>query len=47
MSYDFALDTLDGSTDSPWDENAGEVREAEWTKISSDFTNVRLAHPYY
>ncbi|VDB95749.1 unnamed protein product [Peniophora sp. CBMAI 1063] len=40
MAYEFANSAHDGPSDSPWDENPSDVRDAEWTKISSDFTNA-------
>ena len=41
MAYDFTGGAFEGPSDSPWDENTSDVRDAEWTRISSDFTNVR------
>ncbi|KZV73669.1 hypothetical protein PENSPDRAFT_602493 [Peniophora sp. CONT] len=40
MAYEFTGGAFDGPSESPWDENSSDVRDAEWTKISSDFTNA-------
>jgi hypothetical protein len=42
-----ARDSLSYSTnsktmDSPWDDDAGFSSEAEWTRISNEFTNVQI-----
>lgn len=49
MAFDFAHDTTlgDSNLESPWDDGpenatAHAARDVEWTKISSDFTNVRF-----
>lgn len=35
---------MDSDMDSPWDETAGQSvsRDVEWTRISSEFTNVSV-----
>ena len=45
LSLDVHLRATEMDLDSPWDEVAdpATTRDAEWAKLSSDFTNVSLA----
>ncbi|KAI0315889.1 hypothetical protein OF83DRAFT_1164597 [Amylostereum chailletii] len=39
MPYDF-ISSEPSSAESPWDENPGNIQDAEWQKLSDDFTNA-------